>query len=69
MAFEGIDDRELTEIKYSPTCIGCKHIKGAGRIEHTCKAFPKRIPDEIWEGRNNHRKPYRGDGGIRFERE
>lgn len=63
--FNGIDDRELDEIQYSPTCVGCKHIKNFG-IDHSCKAF-RRIPDEIWEGRNKHRKPYPGDHGIRFE--
>jgi hypothetical protein len=33
----------------------------------TCSAFPDRIPDEIWNGRNKHVEPYPGDHGIRFE--
>jgi len=39
-----------------------KHIIG------TCKAFPKGIPDTIWIGKNNHKKPYKGDHGIQFEK-
>lgn len=44
-------------------CIGCRH-KGLGNI---CDAFPAKIPDKILVNKHDHRKPYKGDGGIRFE--
>ncbi len=57
----------------------CKHFAGigAGREEldgvpihvNVCRAFPLGIPEEIAYGTNKHLKPYRDDGGIRFEEE
>lgn len=59
-----LDDSKLLETKISVVCHTCTNlIDGYLR---KCKAFEK-IPDEIWEGKNNHRKPYKGDNGIRFE--
>jgi len=37
-------------------CNTCKHNLGDG----TCTAFPKRIPDEIFSGKNMHTKPLPG---------
>ncbi len=53
---------------YSPTCLLCKHFSGDIDIgkKHACKAF-KDIPLEIWNGDNDHKKPYPGDHGIQFE--
>ena len=49
-------------------CIVCKWltIKPAGEV--TCKAFPKKIPDQIIHGLDDHKKPFKGDNGIQFER-
>jgi len=57
-----IDDRPT----YSLTCSTCEHLTGP--IDKTCEAFPGGIPDRIWNGINDHRKPYPGDGGIRYEK-
>lgn len=49
----------------APMCVNCKHFhdeKGA-----TCDAFPEGIPDEIYIEGHDHRKPFKGDNGIRFE--
>jgi hypothetical protein len=46
-----------------PICGICKHFRGPW----TCDAFPKRIPNEIIESKHDHREPYPGDHGIRFE--
>ncbi len=45
-------------------CGACIFLKDA----RTCRAFPEGIPEEIWEGRVSHDKPYPGDNGIRFVR-
>ena len=46
-------------------CLTCKHYEGAW----TCAAFPQKIPSEIATGDHDHRTPFEGDGGIRFERD
>jgi hypothetical protein len=45
-------------------CATCKHLLVG---TDTCQAFPERIPSDIVFGRHDHRDPYPGDGGIRYE--
>lgn len=33
----------------------------------TCRAFPSGIPDAILDGEHDHRAPFDGDGGIRYD--
>lgn len=51
----------------APICYGCKHFNRGKRGSLTCTAFPERIPHEIVMNQHDHRKPYPGDNGIRFE--
>jgi hypothetical protein len=44
-------------------CAFCIHLKKGLK----CKAFPKGIPEKIITGEHDHTKPFKGDGGIRFE--
>ena len=46
-------------------CIDCKHFKNDGRF--TCRAFPYGISDPLLLNEDDHREPYAGDDGIRFE--
>lgn len=45
-------------------CVFCRHARpgSAG-----CDAFPGGIPGPILLNQHDHRKPYEGDNGIRFE--
>lgn len=49
-----------------PRPIQCNDCRHGIPYTATCTAFPKRIPDEIWNGEHDHHKPYPGDGGILF---
>ena len=44
-------------------CQVCKHYLGGGY----CEAFMERVPHAILRGKHDHRTPYPGDNGIRFE--
>ena len=46
-----------------PICWKCKHY----RDDVTCAAFPQGIPAEILDSEADHREPYPGDQGMRFE--
>jgi hypothetical protein len=48
-------------------CDACDH-KHAVPYGHdlTCTAYPDGIPEAIRAGFFDHRKPYRGDHGVRF---
>lgn len=53
------DDVEMVQCM---TCIHWKAVKG-----QACAAFPDGIPQKIINGRFDHRKPYPGDHGIRYQ--
>ena len=36
-------------------------------IELACDAYPEGIPDEILDNKVDHREPFEGDRGLRFE--
>ena len=46
-----------------PMCMWCKRYRGGLK----CEVFPERIPTDILHSKHDHRKPYPGDNGIRFE--
>jgi hypothetical protein len=46
-----------------PICWDCRHY----RTDASCSAFPDGIPAEILDSEADHRRPYPGDRGIRFE--
>lgn len=45
-------------------CAFCRHKAPTGA---TCSAFPEGIPVPILRNQADHRKPYHGDRGIRFQ--
>lgn len=64
-----LDDRVFGRPAYSPVCSLCKHLVAGNAAAGTaarCAAFDV-IPDEIWNGQYDHRAPYAGDRGVRFE--
>jgi hypothetical protein len=54
-----------TEVRYSPVCARCEQLISGP--DHSCKAFDK-IPSAIWNGKNKHKDPFKGDHGIRFKK-
>ena len=51
-------------------CVFCKrcHKRDFSERVPRCDAFPNGVPDEIYFDCGDHRKPFAGDNGIRFER-
>jgi len=51
-----------------PLCPGCKHFnRDGGWGGFRCAAFPEGIPEAITLSEADHRQPFKGDRGIRFE--
>ena len=51
----------MSETAQCPICV---HY----RFDLKCAAFPDGLPAEILTGQHDHRDPYSGDNGVRFER-
>lgn len=50
-----------------PICESCTHLGPGPAGGFACTAFPAGIPDEIYPGGFDHRQPFPGDGGVRWE--
>jgi hypothetical protein len=48
-------------------CKTCKHLK-LFSYPVCCAAYPDGVPQEILTGKEKHKKPYRGDNGIQYEK-
>ena len=50
-------------------CHYCRHKHPRGTLpgEPSCAAFPAGVPHPILDHEVDHRQPYPGDSGIRFE--
>lgn len=52
-----------------PQCVLCARWRSpldGGPENQTCEAFPKAIPQQIWQGKADHRQPFDGDHGLRW---
>lgn len=47
-------------------CLVCGRLDADKPGKPKCGAFPAGIPDRIYYGGADHRKPWPGDGGKRF---
>ena len=51
-----------------PQCFKCANLDRSNAFNPLrCRAFPDMIPVPIQMNKHDHRKPYPGDRGIRFE--
>ena len=48
---------------YENSCANCKWYL----TSQSCLAFPDKIPDEIWEGKNKHKRVFANDHGYKFK--
>ncbi len=48
-----------------PLCDTCDHRSKT--VPSICLAFPQGIPFDILIGRSDHKKPFAGDHGIRYQ--
>jgi len=63
-------DKTFDDVQYSEVCLRCRHFDSRewqASGQKRCQAFAAGIPRPIWNGQNDHRQPFPGDNGIRFE--
>jgi len=48
-------------------CAHCKHLRRPVEAGWPCTAFPQGVPEDVFYNRHDHRQPYPGDSGIRWE--
>jgi hypothetical protein len=53
-------------MKFASQCVFCKHLRPVER-DWQCVTFPDGVPDDVYYNRHDHRQPYPGDQGIRWE--
>ena len=49
-------------------CLKCRHYYEGEDEYSECPGFPDGIPEDILSGEFDHREPYPGDRGYRFEK-
>ena len=52
----------------TPYCATCSRFDKLDFDKPSCEAYPVKIPDKIFLERFDHRKPFPGDNGIRYEK-
>jgi hypothetical protein len=50
-----------------PLCNECRYWHRENFEGFTCDAFPGGVPEAIIRSEHDHREPYPGDNGIRYE--
>ena len=63
---EGIQGDASIDI--SEECFTCKHLTDR-LYPFFCRAYPEGIPQEIGSGKISHKKPFKGDNNIQYEKE
>ena len=60
----------MTSYSFSTQCQTCRHFQNASYLKGdmlVCAVYPEGIPDEILSMKHDHRKPFKGDKGQRYE--
>jgi hypothetical protein len=66
---EDPEDEEERMTTIANICVWCTRFNADVRDRDVCTAFPDGIPEAILLMAHDHRKPYPGDHGLRFDPE